>query len=363
MIRLFKVRMSPHASAHVEEVLNSGFVGQGPKVEKFEAMLKDAFQTKGTPVTTNSCTAALDLALLLCGVGPGDEVISSPADCFAGNTVMINRGARIRWADVDPSTFNIDPKSVEKLITPKTKAIMAVDWAGRLCDFKTLKSFGIPVIEDAAHCWDSFIVDRDNAERGNFIAYSLQAIKFCTASDGGFLITDDPELEHRARLLRWFGLDRTKGASFRCAQNVQVAGLKYHMNDVAAAIGIENVYEANDSVTKHRRTAKLYCESINNPALAFPAWDENCSYWLFSLSVEKGTVPAFIDYMKDNGIECSPVHYRNDDYDVTKPFKEKVLPGVESFAAKQVSIPVGWWLSDEDKAKVIEACNAWSGWA
>ena len=154
MIPLFKVKMSDRASDNVAKVLESGFIGQGPVVEEFENKLWGVLKSKTRPVTVNSCTSAIDLALELIGVGPYDEVISSPQTCFASNVGALHRGARIRWADIDPATGLMDPSSVAKLITPKTKAIIAVNWAGKFCDYAALKLFNVPVIEDAAHTWD-----------------------------------------------------------------------------------------------------------------------------------------------------------------------------------------------------------------
>jgi len=352
MIQLFKVKMSENASSLVKEVLESGFVGQGPKVEEFEDLLWKELNSTIRPITVNSCTSAIDLALHLCGVGPGDEVISTPQTCFASQVGMIHRHAIIRWADIDPLTGLMDPESVSKLITNKTKAIVAVNWAGKLCDYKKLKSFGIPVIEDAAHTWDSFL--KEPQERGDYICYSFQAIKFLTCSDGGLLITPKDK-EEDARLLRWYGLDRTKNESFRCTQNIRDAGFKYHMNDVSAAIGICNISEARESVLKHRENAKFYSENLKDcKNVTVPEYDETCSYWLYSLLVENGTKEEFMQYLKDNGIASSPVHHRNDRYDCTIEFSEGELKGVDQFYEKQVSIPVGWWLTQEDREHVLK---------
>ena len=198
--------MSEIATDKVTEVLKSGFIGQGPVVEEFEDALWKTLKSKTRPVTVNSCTAAIDLSLDIIGIKPGDEVIATPQTCFASNVGAIHRGARIRWADIDPLTGLIDPVSVGKLVNEKTKAILAVNWAGKLCDYKALKAFGVPVIEDAAHTWDVFTRKIDDAERGDYICYSFQAIKFLTTGDGGILVCP-PETENEARTLRWYGLD------------------------------------------------------------------------------------------------------------------------------------------------------------
>lgn len=355
MIPQFKVKMSSNAANNVEKVLTSGFIGQGQVVEDFEDILKDILNSKTRPVTVNSCTSAIDLALELCNVGPEDEVISTPQTCFATQVGAIHRNAKIRWADIDPITGLIDCDSVERLITPKTKAILAVDWAGKLCDYEKLKSFGIPVIEDAAHVWDVFS-DISNVSRGDYICYSFQAIKFLTTGDGGILICPE-ETEESARILRWYGLDRTKSQSFRCTQNITKAGFKYHMNDIAASIGISNLSDSMLSVRMHRENSKKIIENVNNPNFILPKWDETCSYWLFSMHVLNGKKADFIEYLNEKGIASSPVHFRNDLYDCTKKYKENDLPGVNSFSNTQVCIPNGWWLNSDDLDYIIKTLN------
>jgi dTDP-4-amino-4,6-dideoxygalactose transaminase len=353
--------MSENAAKDVADVLASGYIGQGPKVDLFEELLQSNLNTKTKPVTVNSCTSALDLALHLIGVGPGDEVISTAQTCYATNSVILNRGAKIVWADIDPLTGNISPASVAKLVTKKTKAITAVNWAGRFCDYKALKALGVPVIEDAAHTWDVFYGPKP--QRGDYICYSFQAIKFLTTGDGGLLVCPDEETAARARLLRWYGLDRTKGASFRCAQNIEETGFKYHMNDIAAAIGIQNIGSAYDSVVRHRTNAEIFDKNITTNSLVLPPTEESCSYWLYSLLVVDGTKEGFIAHLNDHGIASSPVHHRNDRYTATASCKPShALPGLDSYYQEQVSIPVGWWLSPEDKDKIIDVCNKWTGW-
>ena len=356
MIPLFKVRVAEDADKNVSSVLHSGFIGQGQKVEEFEDLLQVELKTPTRPVTVNSCTSAIDLALHLIGVGPGDEVISTPQTCFASQVGAIHRGANIRWADIDSDTGLIDVDSVAKLITPKTKAIICVNWAGKICDFTSLKSFGIPIVEDAAHTWDAF--DVDGVDRGDYICYSFQAIKFLTTGDGGILVCP-PDKEEEARILRWYGLDRTKGQSFRCTQNITSAGFKYHMNDIAATIGIANIPEARKSVEAHRYNSKYIIDNVSNPKLLLPSWDNYCSYWLFSMHVIDGSKQEFIKYLEENGIASSPVHYRNDMYSCTEKFKEGELPGVTRFDKTQVCIPNGWWLDRNDIDHIVDVLNGY----
>jgi dTDP-4-amino-4,6-dideoxygalactose transaminase len=353
MISLFKVKMSDDVMDRIAPTINSGFITQGPRVEEFEDRLQAELGSKCRPITVNSATSALSLAMDLCDIQPGDEVISTPQTCFATQVGLLHKKAIIRWADIDPKSGLIDPASVRDLITDKTKAIVAVNWAGKIADYAVLKSFGVPVIEDAAHCWDTFFADK--VERGDYTIYSFQAIKFLTTGDGGILLCPE-EKQHEARLKRWFGLDRTKNESFRINQNIQYAGYKYHMNDIAAAIGLANLDSAKASVVAHRKNAKKYCDAFKDLSFASVLpFDDNCSYWIFSMIMnEDRDKEEFASYLKSNGIESSDVHFRNDQFDITKQFYEKELPGLDSFSKNQINIPVGWWLSESEVEYIIE---------
>jgi len=350
-IPLFKVRMSPCASHNLEKTLNSGFITQGPRVDEFEEAVSMELNLPGAPIAVSSATAGIDLALDCIGVGPGDEVISTPLTCFATNIGALRRGARIRWADISPYTGNIDPFSVQELITPRTRAILAVNWAGQFADYAGLKSFGIPVVEDAAHTWDSF--DHDE-ERGDYIVYSLQAIKFLTAGDGGILVT--PENRHQeARNLRWYGLDRDNRENFRNTQNITKAGFKFNMNDISASIALSNIKDAHRSVLKHQRNARMLSDALMKIDWAFAVpYRETSSYWVFPVIMVEDNRNPFEQWMNAQGIQTAQVHFRNDSYDVMRDFVEGGLPGVDSFSSHQTNIPCGWWMDERDVQFVID---------
>lgn len=350
MTKLFKVYSSTESSKNVQQVLESGYTGQGPKVEEFESKLQTLLNLNHPPITTNSCTSALDLAYHLIGLKSGDTVISTPVTCFASNSPLIHRGVHIKWADVDPLTYNICPESVKGLMDETVKAIVAVNWSGRICDYAELKSFGVPVIEDAAHNWvekDSFL----NVERGDFTCYSFQSIKFLSTGDGGLLVSYDKDLSDEARKLRWYGLDRTLGESFRCTQDIKRPGFKYHMNDVAAAIGLGNLEGSCENVSKQIENYKMIFQIKYSNVYINSIPPE--SPWFISASVED--VDKFMTYMRLRNIETSPVHFRNDNYTCTKPFKYHSLPNVDLFQKKQVAIPCGWWLSHLEIIHIIQS--------
>lgn len=354
-IPLFKVAMSPEAPARVAETLTSGYIGQGEQVERFEAALQDLLDLPAPPLTTNSCTSAIDLALHLIGVGPGDCVLTTPVTCTATNSPIVNRGAVPYWVDVDPVTGLIDPSKIEEAIERACRdytpvAIMAVDWGGALCNYAVLKRFGLPVIQDAAHSLTAGI-------GGDYVCWSFQAIKHLTTGDGGALWCP-PEQMERARLLRWYGLDRRSKADFRCEQNIQEVGYKYHMNDIAAAIGLANIRGVRGRIAAHQLNAQHYDQTLGSPDVyCQDPPDPRSPAWLYTLLVENRA--GFIAHMADRGIACSPVHARNDTH-AAFHFPNGPLPGVDHFASRNVAIPVGWWLTMDDRRQIVEAVHAWS---
>lgn len=329
--------MAPEAEEGVAEVLASGYIGQGPKVDELEEELQLALHLSEPPLTTNSCTSALDLALELIGVGPGDEVVTTPMTCTATNGVIVKRGARPVWADVYPQTGLIDPRDVFRKITPRTKAIMAVDWGGAPAEYGLLKTFGVPVIQDAAHSFGGWV-------GGDYVCWSFQAIKHLTTGDGGALLAP-PEEMNRGRLLRWHGLDRRSSESFRCSQDIVEVGFKYQMNDIAAAIGLANLPLALDHVEAHWQRADV----ISRALIGFPA--EFHPWWFYTLITDDPV--GLGEHLAERGIESSPVHARNDKH-TAFDFPNGPLPGVDYFSTHMLAVPCGWWLNQDEVELVIE---------
>jgi|694.fasta_scaffold130159_2 perosamine synthetase len=357
-IPLFKVYMNKQAHKRVKEVLSPNenglvYCGEGPLVKEFENKFHDLVQTDIKPLMMNSCTSAITLALTLCGVQPGDEVITTPQTCLATNHPILSQFATPIWADIDPVSGLIDSEDVRKKITNATKAIIAVDWSGKYCDYNTLKSFGIPVIQDAAHC-----LKIDNNNRGDYICWSTQAIKFLTTADGGFLVVPEDKYTE-ARLRRWFSLDRESTSDFRCSQDAQYVGFKYQATDVDAAIGLANIEGAERNQKKQTVNAKFYNKYIKNDLIIKPSFDNASQWWLYTLIVPNKR-DEFISYLLSKQIACSQVHSRNDFHSIFKEYKLD-LPGTDYFAQNQVSIPVGWWLSKSDKKYIVDTINEWNG--
>jgi perosamine synthetase len=362
-IPLFKVFMPESVMEPLRQVLFSGFIGEGPRAEEFERLLAPWF---GTPnvLTLNNGTAALHLALRLAGAGPGTEVISTPMTCSATNEPILANGAKIVWADIDPWTGNIDPESVARRITPRTKAIVGVHWGGYPCELDELNALaarhGVKLIEDACHAFGAAYRGRPIGSHSDFACFSFQAIKHLTTVDGGALTCRSPTDCERGRLLRWYGINRkAKAKDLRCEADIPEYGYKFHMNDVTAALGIEQLKYVGDTLAQHRRHAARYDEAFAGLTSVRPlkyAADRLSSYWLYTIRVKDRA--AFMEHMEKAGVTVSQVHARNDRHTAFQDARCP-LPGVDEFTAQQLSIPVGWWLTEDDLATIINAVLAY----
>jgi dTDP-4-amino-4,6-dideoxygalactose transaminase len=364
VIPLFKVFMPESVVESLKDVLLSGYIGQGPKVEEFERELSEYF---GWPslVTTNSGTSALHLALKLLNIGPGDTVLTTPLTCTATNWPVLLSGAEPRWCDIDPDTLNIDPEDVARKITGRTKAIIAVHWGGYPCDLDRLREVagGIPIIEDCAHAFGSLYRDQLIGSSGNYCMFSFQAIKTLNTIDGGCLCVPPDQLE-RAKLLRWYGIDREaepeERHELRCGLDISEAGTKWHMNDVSATVGLEQFKYVEKNLSTQACNGVDYdfnLMDIPGVTLIQQKTDRLSSYWLYTIRVENRK--GFCRKMFDAGIAVSPVHARNDTHSCVSKFRVH-LPNLDMVENEYVSIPCGWWVTDEDHQYIVDTIK--EGW-
>ena len=364
MIPLFKVHMPPSVLEPLKQTLLSGYIGEGPKVQEFEKNLSEYI---GNPyvLTTNNCTSAIQLALRLADVQHGDEVISTPMTCTATNEPILAAGANIVWADVQPNTGNIDPESIARRITARTKAIIVVHWGGYPVDLDEInriaKAHNIKVIEDAAHAFGSEYQGQKLGCHSDFICYSFQAIKHITTVDGGALVCRRESDYKRGKLLRWYGIDReTNRKDFRCEDDILEWGYKFHMNDVAATIGIEQMKYHAQIVQDRQKQAQFYIENLKDvDCLSLPEFkpDRTSAFWLFTIFVDR--LQRFMEMMEKKGIMVSKVHARNDTHTMFKPFRVN-LPGLDAFYQKHVCIPIGFWVTPHDLRYIVDAIRG--GW-
>lgn len=269
-IPLAKPSLGPEEEEAVLNALRSGWLTSGPHVGAFEKALGRRVNAPHV-VAVNSCTAALHLCLVHFGVGPGDEVITSPITWASTGNTILHMGARVVFADVCPDTLNMDPESLERAITPRTRAIMPVHLAGQPCDLEAVYAVaarhGIPVVEDAAHALGASYRGTPIGACGDFTCFSFYAIKNVTTMEGGAVALKDPEAADRLRTLAANGMSATAwqryGRSAVAAPpEVVEPGFKYLMSNVGAALGLEQLKKFDAFMTARRRLARMYATAL-----------------------------------------------------------------------------------------------------
>lgn len=362
MIPIVKPFIAPQDELmpEIEKTLYSGYIAEGEKVYEFEERFQTWLGNKHC-ISLNSGTAALHIALLLANIRPGDEVISTALTAEPTNVAIKLVGGKVVWADVDINTGLLSPESVRSKITPKTKAIMLVHYAGMVCDmdkfYEISKEFNIPIIEDAAHALGSKYNGKRVGNDSPYTIFSLQAIKHLTTIDGGMLALKTQEDEDRARLKRWFGLDKKKP---RLENDIVEAGYKYHMNNVNATVGLVQMNHLDWIIDQHVSNGKYYDGALKDiSGLKLIPYYANTepSYWLYTMKVENRA--DFCKMMVDNGIMASELHLRNDRHSVFNESKTN-LPALDEFYKEFVHIPCGWWVSQEDRENIVDLIK--KGW-
>ncbi len=368
---LFKVHLEIEQSLeNLEKVFSSGYINEGEQVIQLEKELCEFLGVRNLTLV-NSCTSALTMALRIIGVQSGDEVITTAMTCIATNTPIVNLGAKIVWADIDANTGMISVDEVEKMITPRTKAIIVVDWAGspaNLAGFEELSNkYSLPVVQDAAHAFGATYNGKPISDFADFTCYSFQAIKHFTTGDGGALICRRPEDFALAKKLKWFGYDRDsvkdskgewKGQKWDADILPQEVGYKFNLNNMSAAVGLANLPKMQGILLKHRSNAQLLIDLLNdNPKIRLLETDSRAisSYWVFTLrlNVSEHTRDHIMANLNANGIGAGLVHLPNDRYSAFDEFKAE-LSATNLFSSTQISLPCGWWLDENDISEIAQ---------
>jgi perosamine synthetase len=362
----FHTHISPKAVELATETLRSTYISEGKRVREFEEELTRTLRIM-RPVAVNSGTSALHLALVLAGVGPGDEVILPPQTFVASGLAILMCGAKPTFADIERFTGNIDPISLLEKITPRTKAIMPVHWGGYPCDMDKINAIaqehGLVVIEDAAHALGATYKGRPVGTLSRFTAFSFQAIKHLTTGDGGALCCTREEDYEAARRKRWFGIDRERDQQSILGERVydlEGIGFKYHLNDLAAAVGLGNLPDIPDILARHRDIARIYCQELSDvPGLKLLEYrtDRESSWWFFGVLVEQRE--DFIRALKSRGIPSTVVHQRIDRNRVFGGERDELV-GQRFFNERQVALPIHRNLFDDELECVLASIK--KGW-
>lgn len=365
-IPIFNTFIDPSAKEKVSKVLDSTFLSEGAMVVEFEKQLESQLGLSH-PVAVNSGTSSLHLALVIAGIKEGDEVILPAQTFVATGLVILQQKAIPVFADIDYATGNISPASIEQKITPKTKAIMPVHWAGYPCEMdeigKIAEKHHLAVIEDAAHALGATYHSKPIGTISDHTCFSFQAIKHVTTGDGGAVCSLSQKDKTNALAKRWFGIDRANSKPSILGEreyDISELGYKYHMNDYSAALGIANLENFKDRLTRRRDIAQKYRDAFKNISgisLFEYASDRESAYWLFGMHVENRE--RFILALKEKGITASVIHQGIDRNSIFGGKRED-LANQRKFDKTQIHIPIHDGLADEQINYIIKTIKA--GW-
>jgi dTDP-4-amino-4,6-dideoxygalactose transaminase len=352
----------------VVDVLRSGWITTGPQNQAFEAALSE--YCGGRPVRTfNSGTATLEIGLRLAGVGPGDEVITTPASWVSTSNVIYEVGATPVFADIDPVTRNIDLDKLEAAITPRTKAIIPVFLAGLPVDMDRLYAIArqhkLRVVEDAAQAFGATWNGKRIGALGDIVSFSFHANKNLTSIEGGALVLNNEAEAVLAQKYRLQGITRTGFDGMDC----DVLGGKYNLTDVAARVGLGQLRHIERFTEQRRKLARAYFERFEGGAavalgVGLPVADfANCNWHMFqiTLPLERLSLSraGFMEQLKERGIG-SGVHYPAIHLFTLyreRGFKAGMFPHAERFGATTVTLPLFTQMTEDDVARVCRAAN------
>ena len=352
--------------------LKSGWIGTGPKVARFEDDFK-AYKGAPNAAAVYSCTAALHLSMLASGVGEGDEVITTPLTFCASVNSIIHTGATPVLADIDPRTMNIDPERVAEKITPRTRAIMPVHFAGRACEMDALcalaKHHDLMIIEDCAHAIETEYRGTKAGLFGDFGCFSFYVTKNVITGEGGIVVARDDALAARIKVLALHGMSKDAWKRFSDSgwvhYQVIEAGFKYNMMDIQAALGIHQLKRVEKNWRRRHEIWNRYNEAFRDLSIgtpADPAPNTRHAHHLYTIMVDESKTgiarDAFLDAIQKHNIGVG-VHYlsipEHPFYQKTFGWTPEQYPHAMRAGRQTVSLPIGPKLSDADVADVIEA--------
>jgi dTDP-4-amino-4,6-dideoxygalactose transaminase len=359
--------------AEVIDSLNSGWLTTGPKASKFESDFS-AYLQMPYALAVVSGTAGLHLALEGVGVGPGDEVITTPYTFTASAEVIRYLGADPVFVDIDPNTFNIDPQKIEQVISEKVRAILPVHFGGQACDMAPIvdiaRHYKLQVIEDAAHALPASYKGQMIGTLGDATVFSFYVTKPLATGEGGMLVTASEEMEKRVKVMRLHGIDNDVWDRYRSDKpkwyyEVVAPGFKYNMSDLVAAIGIHQLKKVDQFRERREEIARNYTEAfvdlpLRTPFVARPEDEHSWHLYVIQLELEQIKISRdeFIEKMAQKGIGTSvhfiPLHlhpYWRDRYD----FKPTDFPVALDCYQRAVSLPIYSKMTNDDVGRVIKA--------
>jgi perosamine synthetase len=364
-IVLFHPHISTKAIDAVTRVLKTRWIGQGPLVEKFEREFGARFAGDHPTLAVRSGTDALHLAYILAGLRPGDEVISPLFTCTATNMPLLYLGVKVVFADVQPETLNIDPADVRHRITDRTRAIVCIHHGGLPCDMAELQTiadeYGLKLIEDAAHALGATYRGQSIGQISDFTMFSFAAVKNITTGDGGMLIMRDASLLDKARRLRSAGIDRKAKQAGNWENDIFEIGYRYQTSDIAAAIGLAALDEFGEVLAHRRGLLKQYERELTNiPGLSLIGVgreDRTHAAWMCTILAERRD--ALQKKLREQNIESSQVHYRNDRYSIFGRRRDD-FPNMDAVEDRYLHLPLHTRMDGSDVARICSTIRA--GW-
>lgn len=358
----------------VVATLRSGWIGTGPRVAKFEERMREYTGAKHA-IAVSSCTAALHLSLLALGIGPGDEVITTPMTFAATANAIVHAGAKPVFADVDRKTALIDPEKVEAAITPRTRAIIPVHIAGRPCamdEISTIaKKYGIHIIQDAAHCIEGRYRGRRIGSTEDLTCFSFYVTKNLTTGEGGMVTTDNEEWADKIRILALHGMDKDAYKRFSDSgykhYQVVAPGYKYNMTDIQAALGLHQLLRIEASWQRRNQIWNYYQQALADLPVHLPAPDgpdirhARHLYSMVMCETECGRsrdelLNLLNEHRIGSGVHYTAVHL-HPYYRKSLGFGEGAYPKAEWIGNGTLSLPLSAKLTDQDAEDVVGALH------
>ena len=360
--------------AEVVATLESGWLTTGPRVAAFERAFAE-YCDAAQAVALNSCTAALHLSLLASGVGPGDEVVTTPLTFCATANTIVHTGGRPVFADIDPFTQNLDPTAAAHAITPRTRVVLPVHFAGRPVDVEAIGTLarrnGLRVIEDAAHCVEGIADGRKVGSIADFTCFSFYATKNLTTGEGGMVTTNDEQAASFIRTASLHGMSRDAWTRYapggQSQYDVVMAGFKYNMMDLQAAIGLHQLARLEQRHARRESIWLAYDAAFATLPLRLPAETvagARHARHLYTILVDERTAGLSRDALQERltarGISTS-IHFRalhlHPYYQERYGLARGMYPVAEAVSDTTLSLPLSAGMTVSDVERVIEAVH------
>lgn len=361
--------------AMIDEVvatLRSGWIGTGPRVARFESMFKEYIGARYA-VALNSCTAALHLSMLVAGIRPGDEVITTPLTFCATANAILHAGGTPIFVDIERETMNLDPGLIERAITPRTKAILPVHLAGRPCRMDAVMEIarkrGLIVIEDAAHCIEGAYRGGKIGNIADLTCFSFYVTKNLMTGEGGMVTTNNQEYADKIKMYGLHGLSKDAWKRYSDVGFIRYEavfpGFKYNMMDLQAALGLHQVAKLGEHLRRRNEIWARYDEAFRGLPLAVPAAPEPETVHarhLYTALLDLDRLRLGRDEIQDalfcenigTGIHYVSLHLQ-DYYRRTYGFKPDDFPHARFISDRTLSLPLSPKLTDRDVDDVIHA--------